>query len=299
MVEFRPLSPAHSNALRIPLAALQVLGDETLRDIARELVETVRGTVTIDWLLRENAGPPCAGLLSVACARTATGPTNRSRRPELCWSSEAQIIGFLREAEAGLPVKQLCRRHCRGLQQPESLRRIGERRSGRASSRRCSGSLDSDATIWNSGQWRRKMSCNDWSDRRTCRQDDGSILVSFPDVPEALTEGDTKSDALEQAQDCVVAAFGGCVGDRRAIPRPSPARGCPMIALPALVAAKIALYDAMRAEGVGNIALAMRLGLSKGVVRRLIDLDHRSHIGQIETALQALGQQLSVATQVA
>ena len=25
--------------------------------------------------------------------------------------SEAQIIGFLREAEAGLPVKQLCRRH--------------------------------------------------------------------------------------------------------------------------------------------------------------------------------------------
>ena len=25
--------------------------------------------------------------------------------------SEAQIIGFLREADAGLPVKQLCRRH--------------------------------------------------------------------------------------------------------------------------------------------------------------------------------------------
>ena len=33
---------------------MQVLGDETLRDIARELVETVRRNVTIDWTLREN-----------------------------------------------------------------------------------------------------------------------------------------------------------------------------------------------------------------------------------------------------
>ena len=33
---------------------MQVLGDETLRDIARELVETVRNNVRIDWTLREN-----------------------------------------------------------------------------------------------------------------------------------------------------------------------------------------------------------------------------------------------------
>ena len=35
-------------------SAVQVLGDETLRDIARELVDTVRNNVTIDWTLREN-----------------------------------------------------------------------------------------------------------------------------------------------------------------------------------------------------------------------------------------------------
>ncbi len=33
---------------------MKVLGDDTLRDIARELVETVRANVTIDWTLREN-----------------------------------------------------------------------------------------------------------------------------------------------------------------------------------------------------------------------------------------------------
>ena len=131
------------------------------------------------------------------------------------------------------------------------------------------------------------------------RQDDGSILVSFPDIPEALTEGEIDAEALVQAQDCLIAALGGYVGERRAIPWPSPARGRVTVALPALAAAKIALYGAMRAEGVGNTTLAGRLGLSEGAVRRLIDLDHRSHIGQIETALHSLGRRLTVATQAA
>ena len=45
---------AFYDALGVNDSAVQVLGDETLRDIARELVETVRSNVTIDWALREN-----------------------------------------------------------------------------------------------------------------------------------------------------------------------------------------------------------------------------------------------------
>ncbi len=45
---------AFYDALGVNDSAVQVLGDETLRGIARELVETVRGNVTIDWTLREN-----------------------------------------------------------------------------------------------------------------------------------------------------------------------------------------------------------------------------------------------------
>ena len=45
---------AFYDALETNDSAVQVLGDETLRDIARELVETVRRNVTIDWTLREN-----------------------------------------------------------------------------------------------------------------------------------------------------------------------------------------------------------------------------------------------------
>ena len=45
---------AFYDALETNEKAVQVLGDETLRDIARQLVETVRSNVTIDWTLREN-----------------------------------------------------------------------------------------------------------------------------------------------------------------------------------------------------------------------------------------------------
>ena len=45
---------AFYDALETNDSAVQVLGDETLRDIARELVDTVRRNITIDWTLREN-----------------------------------------------------------------------------------------------------------------------------------------------------------------------------------------------------------------------------------------------------
>ena len=45
---------AFYDALETNDSAVNLLGDETLRNIARELVETVRGNVTIDWTLREN-----------------------------------------------------------------------------------------------------------------------------------------------------------------------------------------------------------------------------------------------------
>ncbi len=45
---------AFYDALETNDSAVAVLGDETLQAIARELVESVRNSVTIDWTLREN-----------------------------------------------------------------------------------------------------------------------------------------------------------------------------------------------------------------------------------------------------
>jgi len=45
---------AFYDALETNDSAVKVLGDETLRTIAQELVKAVRANVTIDWTLREN-----------------------------------------------------------------------------------------------------------------------------------------------------------------------------------------------------------------------------------------------------
>src|SRR5262249_3095853 len=46
---------AFYDPLEVNDSAVQVLGDETLRDIARELVDTVRRNTSIDWNLKESA----------------------------------------------------------------------------------------------------------------------------------------------------------------------------------------------------------------------------------------------------
>ena len=126
----------------------------------------------------------------------------------------------------------------------------------------------------------------------------GFHLVTFPDVPEAGTDAKTRAEALQEAADALIAALGGYMSDRRPIPQPSRVKSSQvLVTLPALVTAKIALYEAMRAAGVNNVELGRRLGISEGAVRRLLNLDHRSHISQVEAGLQALGHRLVMTVQ--
>jgi antitoxin HicB len=124
--------------------------------------------------------------------------------------------------------------------------------------------------------------------------DGSAINVSFPDVRGALTWGDDEGEALSFAEDCLIAALGGYIKLNKPIPRPSPPRGRPTVTLPPLVAAKLALYEAMREQGVDADDLAARLRTAEPAVRRLLDLDHRSHIDQVEAALRCLGKRLEV-----
>ena len=126
-------------------------------------------------------------------------------------------------------------------------------------------------------------------------QESGGVLVQFIDIPEAHTSGPTEADAGgDNALVCLIAALGGYIKLGRKLPGPSPARGRPVAVLPPLVAAKLALYEAMRAQRITRTDLAHRLGLQENGVRRLLDLDHRSHIDQVDRALAALGKRLEV-----
>jgi antitoxin HicB len=129
---------------------------------------------------------------------------------------------------------------------------------------------------------------------RLKRDTNGTILVGFPDVPEAHTFGDDREEALARAVDALETALMGYVEDRRAIPKPTPFRRRPYVALPALTEAKLALYSAMRAGRISKTELARRLNCHLPQVDRLLDLHHRSRLDQLEAAFQTLGKQLSV-----
>lgn len=74
-----------------------------------------------------------------------------------------------------------------------------------------------------------------------------SVLVSFPDVPEALTEGSTEQEALTEAKDCLIVALDGYIKGRREIPKPSTEKTLPLVVLPATATIKITFYRLSRA----------------------------------------------------
>lgn len=130
--------------------------------------------------------------------------------------------------------------------------------------------------------------------------EDGWMLAVFADVPEAGTSGGDLEETRALACDALVAALAGYVLAKRDIPVPgSLARGQYLIALPPVIAGKLALYTAMRETGTSNVALAARLGSSEAAVRRLVNLDHRSHIGTVARALTMLGRTIILHDRVA
>ena len=71
---------AFYDALEVNDSAVKVLGDDTLKTIARELVDTVRRNVTIDWTAKESVAQNCAPWLSASSENTATLPTNKRKQ---------------------------------------------------------------------------------------------------------------------------------------------------------------------------------------------------------------------------
>jgi len=120
------------------------------------------------------------------------------------------------------------------------------------------------------------------------------FVVSFPDLPEAITQGDDEADALAQGADALEEAVAGRIRRGEDIPAPSAARrGQRRVTVPAQTAVKAALYLSMREAGLSKVELAARLGCDEKEVRRLLDPRHPSKLPRLQAALAALGKRLA------
>ncbi|MDR2625838.1 MAG: hypothetical protein LBC37_05850 [Zoogloeaceae bacterium] len=125
--------------------------------------------------------------------------------------------------------------------------------------------------------------------------DNGAILVTFADVPEAITFGADEGEALLNAVDALETGLSFYIDDRRPLPVPSlPARGQKTVRPSALECAKLGVYQAMLEEGIKKSELAQRMGWHMPQVDRLFDLRHASRLDQVEAAARALGKTLNI-----
>jgi antitoxin HicB len=124
---------------------------------------------------------------------------------------------------------------------------------------------------------------------------EGGLTATFRDVPEAITEGDTREEALLRAEDALESALAMYIAAGEPLPTPSKVEADEeMVPLSALGMGKTALYEAMREQAVGRAEIARRLRWHLPQVSRVLDLRHAPRMEQVEAALAALGLRLII-----
>lgn len=130
---------------------------------------------------------------------------------------------------------------------------------------------------------------------RLKKQEEGGYVVTFPDIPEAITQGEDVEDALLHAADALESALEFYFEDRRLVPMPSkPKRNHHLVELPLSVAVKVLLLNEMLRQKVRPAELARRLGTTPQEVNRLTNLRHGTKIERVDSAMRALGKRLVV-----
>lgn len=125
--------------------------------------------------------------------------------------------------------------------------------------------------------------------------EDGGFVVTFVDVPEAITQGETIEEALTMAKEALELSLEFYFEDNRAVPAPSKAkRGQHTVELSASLSAKVLLLNEMVLQKIRPVELARRLKTTPQEVNRLTDLRHTTRIDGIAAALQAMGRSLEI-----
>jgi antitoxin HicB len=105
----------------------------------------------------------------------------------------------------------------------------------------------------------------------TLTPDGDTVLVSFADVPEAITFGADEDEALMQAVDALETALSFYLEARKHKPLPLPSkpkRGQRTVRPSALEGAKLGVYRAMTEQGIKKAELARRLGCASHLLQR-------------------------------
>lgn len=124
---------------------------------------------------------------------------------------------------------------------------------------------------------------------------EGGFIITFRDIPEAITQAGSFDDCFVEAMDCLDEAIAGRIDDGIDIPSPSKKRPNEVfISVPAQTAIKAALYIAMNEENINKSELARRLQIDVKEVRRMLNPHHGTKLPSMERALSSLGRKIEL-----
>jgi antitoxin HicB len=130
--------------------------------------------------------------------------------------------------------------------------------------------------------------------------DETGIVVTFPDVPEAITQGDDEADARAMATEALGLALLTYAQQGRPLPKPAAKdRKLVGITVDPEIAAKLAVIEAFQNAGISKSELARQLGRDEKEVRRILDPMHATKLPSLKAALAALGWRLVVGVEQA
>jgi antitoxin HicB len=123
----------------------------------------------------------------------------------------------------------------------------------------------------------------------------GNIVVTFPDVPEAVSQGRGEADARVMAEEALALALLAYLDRGKPLPRSrAKGRGLIDIAVAPDVAAKLAVLESFASAEITKSELARRIGKDEKEIRRILDPKHATKLPALTAALRALGKRLVV-----
>ena len=121
------------------------------------------------------------------------------------------------------------------------------------------------------------------------------FVVSFPDVPEAITQGRDTVDARAMAEEALGLALLSYPARGLSLPKPrASGKKLVPVAVAPDVAAKLAVLESFIAADISKSELARRIGKDEKEVRRILDPRHATKLPALAAALRALGKRLVV-----
>lgn len=126
-------------------------------------------------------------------------------------------------------------------------------------------------------------------------QDSGGFVVVFRDLPEAITQGDTLEECLQEAADCLEEAIAARIDEHLELPLPSELQEKEyLVTLSLQMTFKAIVYLLLQESGITVLELAQRLKIEPKEAQKILDPRYETRLSTIDEVLSIFGRKATL-----